>query len=352
MTPKSDIKAEAERLRGALEARGAVPFEADILQPAGALLDLYGEDIRARAFVTFDPLRGEMMLRPDFTVPLVQAHAANGAGATRYAYAGEIFRRQEDDASRPAEYLQVGFEVFGRAAAEADAEVFATFAELLAPHGLRAAVGDIGLLRAAVEGLPISDARKAFLLHHLWRPKRFRALLGQMGEPPTRPLPDVPSEDTVEIGLRTRSEVIARINALRTEHAEPLLDLHAIELIDALLAVRETAPNALAQLEDIAVDMPSIKMAVDRLSVRFEAIAARGVDVAELGFEASYGRTSLEYYDGFVFGFYADARPDLPPVASGGRYDALTRVLGGAAAMPAVGGVIYPGRILELGTGA
>ena len=59
-------------------------------------------------------------------------------------------------------------------------------------------------------------------------------------------------------------------------------------------------------------------------------------------FEASYGRTSMEYYDGFVFGFYAESRPDLPPVATGGRYDALTRRLGGGAETPAVGAVFAP----------
>ncbi len=57
-------------------------------------------------------------------------------------------------------------------------------------------------------------------------------------------------------------------------------------------------------------------------------------------FEASFGRTSMEYYDGFVFGFIA--RDDLPPVATGGRYDALTAVLGQGRAIPAVGGVIRP----------
>ena len=33
---------------------------------------------------------------------------------------------------------------------------------------------------------------------------------------------------------------------------------------------------------------------------------ARGIDAERLPFEASYGRTSMEYYDGFVFGFYAE----------------------------------------------
>ncbi|MBC7179824.1 MAG: ATP phosphoribosyltransferase regulatory subunit, partial [Roseovarius sp.] len=54
-------------------------------------------------------------------------------------------------------------------------------------------------------------------------------------------------------------------------------------------------------------------------------------------------------YDGFVFGFYAENRPDLPPIATGGRYDALTRQLGRGREIPAVGGVIRPGLVLGLG---
>ena len=83
MTPKATIRAEGERLLQAFVRAGAVPVEADILQPAGTLLDLYGEDIRARAYVTDDPVKGEMMLRPDFTVPVVQAHMAHGAEPAR-----------------------------------------------------------------------------------------------------------------------------------------------------------------------------------------------------------------------------------------------------------------------------
>ncbi|MEK9758124.1 MAG: ATP phosphoribosyltransferase regulatory subunit, partial [Paracoccaceae bacterium] len=59
-------------------------------------------------------------------------------------------------------------------------------------------------------------------------------------------------------------------------------------------------------------------------------------------FEASYGRTSMEYYDGFVFGFYSAAGLAGSPVATGGRYDALTRHLGNGVDLPAVGGVIRP----------
>ncbi|MDH5798790.1 MAG: ATP phosphoribosyltransferase regulatory subunit, partial [Paracoccaceae bacterium] len=52
--------------------------------------------------------------------------------------------------------------------------------------------------------------------------------------------------------------------------------------------------------------------------------------------------------DGFVFGFYAADRPELPPLATGGRYDALTAVLGQGRSIPAVGGVVRPGLVLQL----
>ena len=97
MTQTADIRAEAKRIQSVFVAAGAAPLEAELLQPADTLLDLYGEDIRARAYVTQDPLRGERMLRPDFTVPVVQMHMAHGAEPARYTYSGEVFRRQETD---------------------------------------------------------------------------------------------------------------------------------------------------------------------------------------------------------------------------------------------------------------
>ena len=93
-----------------------------------------------------------------------------------------------------------------------------------------------------------------------------------------------------------------------------------------------------------ALGRAAFDAAAETFAARLGALSKAGIDVEALSFEASYGRTTLEYYDGFVFGFYAEARPDLPPVATGGRYDALTSVLGGGAAVPAVGGVTAAAR--------
>ena len=347
MTDKPAIRARADALRARFEAAGAEVFEAEVLQPAGALLDLYGEDIRARAFVTHDPLRGEMMLRPDFTLPLVQRHMAEGRGEAVYTYAGEVFRRQEDDPSRTAEYIQVGYEMFnGAEPPDAEAQVFAMFSSMLEEYDLRVSMGDIGLLRAAIDGLSTTDERKAALLHHIWRPGRFRRLLSRFGTD-AAPAKTV-ATTAAEIGLRSRAEVQARLEARASSAGTPPLAASETALIDELLAVKGGAGEAMARLRDIAGDMPAIGPAVETLARRFDALDARGVSVDAIGFEANYGRTTLEYYDGFVFGFYAGARPDLPPIATGGRYDALTRAIGGADGVPAVGGVIRPGLLVAL----
>ncbi len=358
MTDRAAIRAEAARLRALFEAEGAQPVETTVLQPAELLLDLYGEDMRARAYVTSDALRGEQMLRPDFTVPVVQMHMEHGAEPACYTYSGEVFRRQEDDPDRANEYMQVGFELFDRNAPEAaDARVFCLIFKALENLGLRAATGDIGLLMAAVGGLRTTEARKKALLRHIWRPRRFRALMdrysGRVPVPESRAAllakADPMAGAGPMIGLRGEVEIINRINALKEDaHVAPISE-NEVALIDAILDVRETSDNALERLRDIAVDMAAIQPAVDRLARRLEAMAGHGIDITALDFEASYGRTNMEYYDGFVFGFYAEKRPDLPPVASGGRYDALTRQLGRGREIPAVGGVVRPGLVVDLG---
>jgi ATP phosphoribosyltransferase regulatory subunit len=357
---KAAIRAEASLLFAAFQAAGAVAVEADLLLPAETLLDLYGEDIRARAYVTTDPLRGEMMLRPDFTVPVVQAHMADGADPARYCYMGEVFRKQEHLGNRASEYLQVGFEVFDRDAPEAaDAEVFALFAGLVSGLGLRAVTGDIGILMAAVRGLETTERRRAALLRHIWRPKRFRALLDRFAGRAAVPAGRVALLERLAggapealiaqagafIGLRAPEDIAARAQALIEDAQAAAIKAPEAALLYDLLGLQAPAQAALGHLRGITPLLPAIAPAVDRFAHRLEALRARGVAVDTLAFEASLGRTSMEYYDGFVFSFHADG---MPAVATGGRYDALTAVLGAGRSIPAVGGIIRPHLVAAL----
>ena len=122
--------------------------------------------------------------------------------------------------------------------------------------------------------------------------------------------------------------------------------------IEAVLAVAGTATDALAAAarRSRAACRGSARRSTAS-PARLDALAARGIAPEALRFEASFGRTTLEYYDGFVFGALPRGRPDLPPIASGGRYDALTRVLGRGRGIPAVGGIVRPEALVAL-TGA
>lgn len=350
---KHEKQAIGQQILTAFRAAGAQEVAPDLLLPAETLLDLYGEDIRARAYVTQDPIRGEMMLRPDFTVPVVQMHMQNGAEPARYCYLGEVFRKQDQGDSQPehprdTEYLQAGFELFARDP-DADAEVFALFHVLLAPLGLRATMGDMDLLMDAVRALPLSGARRAALLHHIWRPRRFaKALARFAAAPESRNFSDTPALWT---GLRARDEMQARIDRLQADAAELPLPQIWVDRLQRLFAVDAPAPQALHELRRLAAEIPDIAEAVDRLERNLALLTARGIDVGAIRFDASHGRHTMEYYDGMTFSFHAPGHEDWPPVASGGRYDALAAVLGQAQgrSIPAVGGIIRPGLVHELG---
>ena len=48
-----------------------------------------------------------------------------------------------------------------------------------------------------------------------------------------------------------------------------------------------------------------------------------------------------------LFWLYSESYADLPPIATGGRYDALTKHIGKGREIPAVGGVVRPDLIVK-----
>src|SRR5436309_10280127 len=112
----------AQALVGAYMRAGYARIEPPVLQPAEPFLDLSGEDIRKRMFLTTDPQGRELCLRPDLTIPVSRDYLAspNAGQPQGFCYLGAIFR---DRRGEPAEFLQAGIESFGRSdTAAADAE--------------------------------------------------------------------------------------------------------------------------------------------------------------------------------------------------------------------------------------
>ena len=146
---------------------GYAQTEPPVLQPAEPFLDLSGEDIRRRMFLTSDPEGRELCLRPDLTIPVSRDYLASpeAGKAVGFCYLGAVFRHREGAA---AEFVQAGIESFGRAdKAAADAEMLALGLEATTHYGLNAPeirMGDVGLFSAFVAALDLAPVWKRRLV--------------------------------------------------------------------------------------------------------------------------------------------------------------------------------------------
>src|SRR3954452_5936567 len=94
-----DLRARA--LVASYERAGYARVEPTILQPAEPFLDLSGEDIRKRMFLSTDPHGRELALRPDLTIPVSRDYLASSrAGKPEgFCYLGPVFRHRDDGPS-------------------------------------------------------------------------------------------------------------------------------------------------------------------------------------------------------------------------------------------------------------
>ena len=148
----------ADTLLAHFAAAGYARCEPPILQPASVFLDLSGEDIRHRLFLSSDASGAEHCLRPEFTIPISRVYLAS-ADAGRpvgYSYCGPIFRYRPNASG---EFVQAGLESFGRrdrAAVDAEVLTLTLEAAAAAGHGsLAVRLGDAGLFSALLSALDL-----------------------------------------------------------------------------------------------------------------------------------------------------------------------------------------------------
>lgn len=367
MTVASPVLA---RLRALLADAGLQFVDPPVLQPAGLFLDLAGEDIRRRLFTTSSTAGEELCLRPDFTIPVARLHLAGGAAgrAETYAYLGPIFRQRSD---APAETLQAGAEWLGRADCEAaDADALALAHAAVGLFGLtrpQVRVGDEALFRALVDGLPVSAAWKRRLVPLFGEPDRLAAALDRLSgrvAPVTSAIGPLAgllgTTDRHAAGAALADLLkIAGLNPVGRspeEIAERLVE--EAELAGANGHGREAA-QVIEDYLEISASMAGAADAVDAfsrrlgldLTVPLDAFrrrvllaAERGLDPEAIEFSAAFG-LKLDYYTGFVFEMLDPTRPKGDPVAGGGRYDRLLKLLGADRAVPAVGFALWLDRL-------
>jgi ATP phosphoribosyltransferase regulatory subunit len=344
------------------------------------MLDVVGEDLRARTYVFTDPDGVELCLRPDLTVPTcrlyLERHPAADAVA-RYCYNGPAFRYRPLEAKRgnPREFRQAGLESFAATdAPTADAEVVSLTVTAVRAAGIKdlhLRLGDLGLLSSLLDALSMPERWRQRLRHQFWRPEAFRAELKRLTTSPgaaadklPRALTDLldparPERASEAVahyleqsgqdqqGARGIDEIAAGLLGLVADvRAQPLPAAHA-ELIEAIIAVRAPAHDAVARVAAVVTGAKvDIASALDALNDRLTLLGKVGIDLSTATFAADFGR-KFEYYTGLVFEVEAPNLGLDNPVAGGGRYDGMFEAVGAPHRVPAVGAAIYTERVLS-----
>ena len=113
-----------------------------------------------------------------------------------------------------------------------------------------------------------------------------------------------------------------------------------------MLKISCSLVEAPKNIKNLTYSHQYLKNSAILLENRLDSLSELDINVDKIDFEVSFGRTSMEYYDGFVFEMGSKNQSDSIPLAQGGRYNELTRILsqleGYNKYISSVGGIIRP----------
>lgn len=352
-------------------ARNVDLVEVGVLQPADPFLDIAGEDLRRRIFLTESETGQALCLRPEFTIPVCLDHIASQAGTPRrYGYLGEVFRQHRDGSN---EFFQAGIEDLGDTdTAAADARLVADAHELLAravPQArLKLTIGDQSVFEAVLAALGLPRGWRMRLARAFGSHAMLDAALADLANPPRNgqlagPVALLAVDGEVEgltaqiakgmeqaglplSGGRTPAEIARRLIEKVQLRSVRLSD-DAFAALKTFLAIDTPLTGAADALRGFAAEAGlELGAALDLFAERAEAIAGHGLASGTVRYDAAFGRP-LDYYTGLVFEIGAEGT-DGRPLAGGGRYDRLLTLLGANHPIPGVGFSVWLDRVESL----
>ncbi|MFB2549558.1 ATP phosphoribosyltransferase regulatory subunit [Ensifer soli] len=347
--------------------RGAERVDTPVIQPAEPFLDMAGEDLRRRIFMTASETGESLCLRPEFTIPVCLRHIETATGTPkRYAYLGEVFRQRREG---PNEFYQAGIEDLGEtdvAAADARAlgDAIAILADLLPGRTLDVTLGDQTVFEAVVAACGLPAGWQKQLIHAFGNAARLDALLARLRtpQPVTGLSPEVEAlladadeealvrwidgrmEETGYSTNASRSPAdIARRLRDKLSLARIALDGRTLSILREFLSIDVPLSEAPAVLFRFA-ETSGLRLdgALSLFDARVAALGRAGVGTAPIAYRAAFGRP-LDYYTGLVFEVVAHGETAV--LAGGGRFDRLMTLLGARTRIPAVGFSLWLDRI-------
>ena len=342
-----------------------------VIQPAEPFLDMAGEDLRRRIFLTESETGEQLCLRPEFTIPVCLTHIADGAHTpARYAYIGEVFRQRRAGGS---EFFQAGIEDLGdENTANADAASLTQAVEMVrlaAPNApLEILLGDQTIFEAVLKALGLPRGWRMRLARTFGNEGLLKETLTDLSSerPEPRLSPEMASlsskadaaglaaavaDEMRATGFpahagRTPEDIAARLIE-KTELASVRLSKKQFAALTEFLAIREPLSAAPEHLNRFSkAESVDLGAALAAFTQRAVEIAKLGLDPSSVTYDAAFGRP-LDYYTGLVFEIRS-AEKDLGALAGGGRYDRLLTLLGADKPIPGVGFSLWLDRLEAL----
>jgi ATP phosphoribosyltransferase regulatory subunit len=235
-------------------------------------------------FKLMDQQGHTLVLRPDMTAPIARLAASRlytGGYPLRLAYDANVFRAQQREGGRPAEFEQVGVELIGDRSSSADAEIITLMIHSLIESGLSeftVAIGHIGFIDALFTDVLGNETRVSEIKRFLYE----KNYVGYREHVKSLPLSSIDQDRLLSIlQLRGEGDILQK----------------ASQLVQT-----EQAVKAVKQLQQL-----------------WDALEAYGV--------TSYVKLDvnlvphMSYYTGILFEGYSSKVGY--PICSGGRYDQL-----------------------------
>lgn len=339
--------------------------EIPILLPAEPFLDMAGEDLRRRIFITENENGDSLCLRPEFTIPVCVKHIVTGANTPRrYSYIGEIFRQYRDGENSS---FQVGIEDLGdNNEAEADARNLHNALELISRISTGTdysiILGDQAFFAAILAELGIPHDWQKKLLRAFGNKEQLTGLMKALSAPKSeqnlpielknlvhaqdeKSLVAYLEEEMLNAGIspaagRTPSEIAKRLLEKQQLSSARLIP-SVLQALEEFLSIQVSLDHAEQRLIDFGRNhhLP-IENFLSLFEARNSALKRMNVDLSRIQYDAAFGRP-LDYYTGLVY----EIRCGSDVIVGGGRYDRLMTMLGAKKPIPAVGFSIWLDRL-------
>lgn len=257
-------------------------------------------------FKLLDQQGHTLVLRPDMTVPIARLAASKlikNEMPIRLAYSANVFRAQQKEGGRPAEFEQIGMECIGDYTISADGEGLALMISSLKATGLEdftLSVGHIGFVHLFFRQIIGTKESAEELMQHLYEKN--------------------------DVGYREHVNSLG----LSSFDTERLLDFLKLR------GGKETIEMAFSLLEN-----EQGKEMVIQLQQLWEMMVDYGIE-ENVSFDLTLV-SHMSYYSGILFEVYAEHVGY--PIGNGGRYDVLLQKFGNATG--ATGFAIRVDRLLE-----